>query len=212
MDKHIKSGQCHFGNLMARHHTSLSGLTPYFPTNTVGIAHGNVEELPVLGCLIMSTGSIHHMTEIIEFVGKHLLTHPPFVASPRMRMPGIHGAWGIEIAVGLLGLTHKSKNRVHILNESLTLLLILHRHQHITGTFNGLINIGVIERKTRRRIVGRRILTLNEILVAPLAFTFRKGQRHGHFTCSLQTLAPESAVGHLHGSKGNGIDGIPRLC
>ena len=196
---------------MAGNHAGLPFLPAHLAAHAVGIAHGNVEELPALGGLIVGTGGIHHVSQVIEFVREHLFAQPSLVAGPAVGMPRIHGAGRIEIAVGFLRLAHNVEHRVHIVYEPCALGLVLHGHQHIAGSFDGLIHVGIVEREPRGRIVRRWMLALHEVFVAAFALAFRESQRYGHLAGGLQALSPEGAVGHADGGERYGSERIARL-
>ena len=137
----IQTGQSHLGNLMTRHYTSLSWFWTHLPDNAVGITFGNVEELRTACSLIVGAGGIHHVSEVVEFVARMLLCCPASVGSPSVRMLRVDGTGGIEITVRFLGGTHHIEHGVDIsLQFGIGISL-----EYIRGTFDGLIDIGVIE-------------------------------------------------------------------
>ena len=179
--EYIQASQCHLRNLMTRHHTGLSRVGTYLLDDTVGIAFGNVEELCATCCLIVGTGGIHHVSEIVEFVAGVLLCCPAPVGSPPVGMLRVDGTGSIEIAVGLLGRCYYIEHGVNIGFE----FCIGVGLQHIRSTFDSLVDIGIVKRKTHelRHIpfwclqawmsrVLKRIGRHLKILVAVLALTF----------------------------------------
>ena len=99
---------------MARHHTSLSWVGTNLSHHAVGIALGDVEEFCGACSLIVGTGGIYHVTEVIELMTCMLLRCPTLIGSPAVGMLRVNGAGGIEIAVGLLSSCHNIKYRVDI--------------------------------------------------------------------------------------------------
>ena len=113
---------------------------------------------------------------------------------------GVDGAGRIKVAIGLLGSTYHIQNRVDIsLQLSIGIGL-----QHIAGTLDGLIHIGIIEREAHKLrhipLLGlqsgmawvlQRVGSHLKILVTMLALTLRESQRDGYFASRLDTIAPE---------------------
>ena len=205
---------------MAWHHTGLSCVGTYLLDYTVGIAAGNVKELGTARCLIMGAGSIHHMSEVVEFVTRMFLCCPTSVCRPSVGMLRVDGTGGIEIAVGFLGCSHHVEHGVDV-GFKFRIGISL---QNIRGSFDGFIDIGIVEREPHKlrhiplrglkagmsrmlKCVGSHL----EILVAVLALAFRECQRDGHLAGCLDTVAPERVGGDLHrGKRYLGI-GIPAL-
>ena len=198
--KHIQTGQRHLGNLVSRHHAGLTSLGTYLANHTIGITLGNVQELIRPCGLIVRTGSIYHMTEVIQLMTQNFLNLPTLLATPLVWVLGIDGAGRIKVAIGLLGSTYHIQNRVDIsLQLSIGIGL-----QHIAGTLDGLIHIGIIEREAHKLrhipLLGlqsgmawvlQRVGSHLKILVTMLALTLRESQRDGYFASRLDTIAPE---------------------
>ena len=155
----------------------------------------------------MGAGGVYHVTEVIEFVTQHILQYPTFLTAPAVRMLWIDGAGRIEIAVGLLGGTYDIKHGVDVGLQ----LFVRIGLEDIACTFDGLIDIGIIERESHElrdiplgrlqagvsrmlQSIGRHL----EILVAVLALTLRERQRNGHLAGGLDTVAPEGVGRDLH--------------
>ena len=202
---------------MTRHYTSLAAAGSHLAAHAVGVAPGNVEEFPAARCLIMGTGRIHHVTQVIQLVAQVLLLHPSLLACPLVRLRGIDGTCRIEVAVGLLSSPHYVEHRVDIVLQH----LVVGQAQHIAGTLDGLIDIGIVERETHELahvpFVGfqplmswmlQRVGRHCEIIVAVLALALAESQRNSYRAGSLHALSPECVGFHLHLREAHLIDGI----
>ena len=104
--QHVETSQSHLSNLMTRNHTSLSVLGTHLADDTISITLGNVQELIRTRSLIVGTGSIHHVAQVIKLMAGMLLSSPALMGSPTVRVLRIDGTGGIEIAISLLGSSH----------------------------------------------------------------------------------------------------------
>ena len=205
---------------MSWDHTGLSGIGTYLTDHAVGIALGDIEEFCATRRLIVGTGGIHHVSEVVEFVTGMLLCCPTPVGSPSVGMLRVDGTGGIEIAVGFLGCCHHIEHGVDV-GLQLRIWVCL---QYIRGPFDGLVDIGVIKRETHELChiplsgfqtlvswVLQGVCRHLEILVAVLTLALRKSQGDGHLSGCLDTVAPEGVGGNFHrGERYLGI-GIPAL-
>ena len=137
-----------------------------------------------------------------------LVLDPALVAGPLVRVFGIHGACGIQVAVRLLGGRHDGEDAVDVGFE----LLVRVELEDVAGAFDGLVHIGVVKGVAldfeTEVVVGMHLLGGPfEIQVTSFAFTLGEGERDGHFAGSLETLAPESVV-DLDAGEGDRIDRI----
>ena len=137
----IKTAECHFCNLMTRHYMSLTIVRTNLTQHAVGIAFGNVEEVGFSCGLIMRTGGIHHVPEVVQLVAQHLFLHPSALARPLMGLCGIDCPCSVEISVRLLCRSDYGYHTVDIRLEFLVGIVL----QHIACTFYGFINISVVE-------------------------------------------------------------------
>ena len=137
----VELGECHLCNLMTRHDAGLSRVRTYLFTYHIGIADGDVEELTATSSLIVSDGSLYHVSEVVELVAQVFLLAPAGVASPLMGLTRILGARGIEIAVRLLSRGNHVEHRVDIGYE----LLVRIGLQDVTGALDGLVGVCVVE-------------------------------------------------------------------
>ena len=199
----IETSQSHLCNLMSRNDGSLSWLRTYFLYHTIGIALGDIQELGATRSLIMSAGCIYHVTEVVKLVARLLVLDPTLISRPLVWMLWIDGTGGIEIAIWLLGCPHHIEHAVDISLQ----LLVRVSLENIAGTFDGLINISIIEREAHELahipllgIQARVVRMLQgigshiEILVTVLALTLAESQWHGYLSGSLQTGTPESIL------------------
>ena len=139
----IELAERHFGNLMSRYHASLSWVRTYFANHAVGIADSDVEELAATCSLPVSHGTFYHVTEVVKLVARLLVLDPTLISRPLVWMLWIDGTGGIEIAIWLLC---RSYHIEHAVDVSLQLLVRISL-EDVAGTFDGLINIGIIERE-----------------------------------------------------------------
>ena len=199
----IETSQSHLCNLMSRNDGSLSWFRSHFLYHTIGIALGDIQELGASGSLIVSAGCIYHVTEVVKFVARLLVLDPTLISRPLVWMLRVDGTGGIEIAIWLLC---RSYHIEHAVDVSLQLFVRISL-EDVAGTFDGLINIGIIEREAHELahipllgIQARVVRMLQgigshiEILVTVLALTFAESQWHGYFSGSLQTGTPESIL------------------
>ena len=215
--QHIETSQGHLCNLMTRNHTSLSVLGTYLADDTIGIALGNVQELIRTRSLIVSTGCIDHVTQVVELMTGMFLSSPALMGSPSMRMLRIDGASGIKIAVGLLSSSHDVEHGVDIRLQ----LVVRIGLKNIRGTFDGLIDIGIIERETHElshiplggveSFVSRMLQGVGshlEVLITMRLLTLLESQRNGYFASSTDAVAPEGVRRNLYSGKGYLSNGI----
>ena len=126
---------------MSRYHTSLSWVRTYFANHAVGIADSDVEELAATCSLPMSHGTLHHVTEVVELMAQVFLHAPALVACPEVRMLRVLCTGGIEISVSLLSRSDDVEHAVDIRLEFLVRVGL----EHVAGTFDGLVWVGIIE-------------------------------------------------------------------
>lgn len=196
----IEFGERHLCNLMAGHHTGLSGIRSYLAADAVGVAAGDVEELRRTCCLPVGNGSFHHVTEVIELVREVFLLRPARASCPVVWVVGILRAGSVEVAIGLLGGSDDVEHRVHVGLQ----LLVGIGLQDVAGTFDGLVGVGVVERIAHATHLEhlRRVLQvcscILKVLVAAFALALREGEGDGDGARGFQAFAPERIRGHLH--------------
>ena len=199
----IETSQSHLCNLMTRNDGSLSWLRTYFLYHAISIALGDVQELGATRSLIVSTGCIYHVTEVVKLVARLLVLDPTLISRPSVWMLWVDGTGGIEIAIWLLCRTYHIEHAVDI---SLQLLVRISL-EDVAGTFDGLIHIGIIEREAHKLahipllgIQARVVRMLQgigshlEVLVTVLALTLAESQWHGYLSGSLQSGTPEGVL------------------
>ena len=81
------------------------------------------------------------MAEVVELMTQEVLLLPALLTTPSVGMLGVDGARGVEIAVRLLGSPHHVEHGVDIGLE----LLVRIGLQHVAGTLDGLIHVGIVE-------------------------------------------------------------------
>ena len=99
---------------MSRHDAGLSLTGTNLADYTVGISLGNIQELVTSCSLIVCTGSIDHVAQVVQLMAEEVLSLPALLARPMVRMFRINGTGGIEIAVRLLGSSDNVQHRVYI--------------------------------------------------------------------------------------------------
>ncbi len=139
----IKFGECHLHNLMPRYNASLPCCRSHLPAYAIGIADGDVEELPRACGLVMRDGTLYHVAEIIQLVAETLFLRPSLAACPLVRMCRVLRACGVQVAVRLLRGANDVKDGVDISLQ----LLVRVGLQHIRCTLDGFVRVGVIEGK-----------------------------------------------------------------
>ena len=207
---HIKPGERHLCNLMPRHYTGLTFIRPNLLYHTVSITLGNIEELGTPSSLIVGTGGIHHVAEVIELMTQHLFYLPTLLAAPLVRMLGINRTGRIEIAVRLLRSSYYIEHRVYVSLQFLVRICL----QHIRCTLYRLIDVGIIETESHklRHIPLFRLQPFVswmlqgigchlEVLITMFALAFRESQRNRYFTSCLNTVSPECIGGNLNGGE-----------
>ena len=199
----IETSQSHLCNLMTRNDGSLSWFRANLIYHTIGIALGDVQKLGATCSLIVSTGCIYHVTEVVKLVARLLVLDPTLISRPSVWMLWVDGTGGIEIAIWLLSSSYHIEHAVDI---SLQLLVRISL-EDVAGTFDGLIHIGIIEREAHKLAhipllgiqapVVRMLQGIGshlEVLVTVLALTLAESQWHGYLSGSLQTGTPESIL------------------
>ena len=78
----IEFYESHFGNLMTWNAIHLILAKTHFATYAVGIADGDVEEVALACCLIVSHCTLEHMTEVVELMARFLYLLPALGAYP----------------------------------------------------------------------------------------------------------------------------------
>ncbi len=104
--QHIQASQRHLRDLMTRYHTSLSLFSAHLTDDTVSITLGDIQEFFAPCRLIVGTGGIHHVTEVIQLMTQKVLHFPAFLSCPMMWMRRVDGTGGIQVAVRFLGSSH----------------------------------------------------------------------------------------------------------
>ena len=199
----IETSQSHLCNLMSWHHGSLTSIRSNLLYHAIGIALCDVQELGATRSLIVSTGCIYHVTEVVKLVARILVLDPTLISRPSVWMLRVDGTGGIEIAIWLLCRTYHIEHAVDI---SLQLLVRISL-EDIAGTFDGLIHIGIIEREAHKLahvpllgVQSRVVRMLQgigshlEVLVTVLAFALAESQRNGYLLGSLQAGTPEGVL------------------
>ena len=119
-----------------------------------------------------------------------------------MRMGGVHGAGGVEIAVGLLCGCHYIQHAVNICFQ----LLVRIGLQQVAGTLDGLIDIGVIKRELGGAIIAAVVAACGlghlgggvlEVGVSVSLLTLAECQRDGHLAALADAVTPECLGRHL---------------
>ena len=139
----IEAGKRHLGNLVAGHDVGLSLAAAYLTEAALGITLGDVEELAAARGLEVGTGGIDHVAEVVELVAEDFFLLPAFLTGPLVRLLGVDGARGVEVAVRLLGGSHDIEHGVDVGLEFAVRIGL----QDVGGTLDGLIDIGVVERE-----------------------------------------------------------------
>ena len=126
-----------------------------------------------------------------------------------MRVPGIHLAGGIEIAVRLLGCRDQHQHAVDIgLQRRVGIGL-----QEVAGALDRLVDVGVVERESAHVVRGIGPRGAHEIVVAPGLLAFAESERDGHFAAGLQARAPEGVGDFDFGERdlADRVTGLRRL-
>ena len=118
----------------------------------VGGLERDVEQRPLAGGLVVRDGRLVEMAEVVELVAVHLLQFPALRAGPGVRVGGIDGAGGVEVAVRLL---RRGDLRDQAVDVGFELGIGLHA-ERVGGALDDLVEVGVVERIARRRLVRRR--------------------------------------------------------
>ena len=117
-------------------------------------------------------------------------------------MGGVHGAGGVEIAVGLLRCGHYIQYAVYVGLQ----LLVRIGLQQVAGTFYCLIDIGVIKRELGGAVVAAVVAAgglghlgggMLKVCVAVRLLTLAECQRNGNLTALADTVTPECLWCHL---------------
>ena len=191
---------------MARDALQLSFAVADLADDAVGVFDRDVEEIALAGGLPVGHGALDHLAEVIAFVAAALHLGPALGADPGVRVPGVHLAGGIEIAIGLLGRRHQHQHAVDIgLQRSVRIGL-----QEVAGAFDRLVDVGVVEREAAHAVRGIGLRGAHEVVVAPRLLAFAESERDGHFAAGLQALAPEG-VGDLDVGERHLADRVARL-
>ena len=180
--------QGHFGYLVAWHGNHLSGTLSYLSADTICITYGNIQECPFSGSLVMSNGSFHHVSQVVEFMAQFLHFFPSFTPGPFVGMLGIHGTGRIQVSVGFLCSSHQYQDTVNIGFQ----LLIGIGLKQITGSFNGLVDVGVIKGIACNIIFQAGVGSLDEVIITPGFLTLAESKRNSDLTAGFQALSPES--------------------
>ena len=172
---------------MPRHLHLLPGLVADFAADTVGIADGNVEEVPLPRRLVVGNRAFHHVSQVIELVAQVLDFLPTLRPGPFVRVLRVHRPGGIEVAVRFLRGRYDSQHAVDVRLQ----LLVGISLEDVARTLDGFIDVGIVERISPDRdgVAGMR--GLDKVLVPPCLLAFAKGQGNGYFPARLQALPPE---------------------
>ena len=117
-------------------------------------------------------------------------------------MGGVHGAGGIEIAVGLLCCGHYIQHAVYVGFQFLVRIGL----QQVAGTLNGLIDIGVIKRELGGAVVAAVVSAgslghlgggMLKVGVAVSLLTLAECQRDGYLAALAYAVTPECIGCHL---------------
>ena len=172
---------------MPRHLHLLPGLVADFAADTVGIADGNVEEVPLPRRLVVGNRAFHHVSQVIELVAQLLDFLPTLRSGPFVGVLRIHRAGSIEVAVRFLRGGYEGQHAIDIQFQ----LFVGIGLEDIARSFNSLIDIGIVESQPANGdgVAGMR--GLDKVVVPPRLLAFAKGQGNGYFPARLQTLPPE---------------------
>ena len=132
---------------------------------------------------------------------------PTFASCPFVRMFGIHGAGCVQVAIGFLCCSYDGQYAVNVFLQFFVRISL----KQITGSFNGFVNICIIERITAYLDGIAGMGCHFEIPVPPGLFAFTECKRDGHFTARFQALSPKR-VCYLHRSKRDRVNGIAVCC
>ena len=206
----VEFHESHLGNLVSGHTIYLPLPQSDLAADAVGIADGDVEEVALARGLIVGNGTFEHVAKVVELMAQHLDLLPALGAMPLVRVLGVHGPGGVKVTVGLLSALHDLEHRIDIGHKTLVGIGL----QRITGTFDGLIDIGVVERETFHfdvfGVLACQLTRSNlEIAVTARLLTLRKSQGDGHLAAGLKALSPET-VTHLDLGKWHRRDGVTR--
>ena len=183
----VQLGQCHFGYLMSGHFHLLAGVGADFSANAVGIADSDIQEVALSSGLVVSDGTFDHVSQVVELVAQLLHLFPAFAACPLVRMLGVHGAGGVQVAVGFLCSSHYHQYAVDVLFQFLVWIGL----QQITGSFDGFVYVSIVKREASHFIVLAGMGSHFKVLVAAVFFAFAESQWDGYFTACFQALSPK---------------------
>ena len=211
----VEFSQAHFGNLMAWHHTGLTGLVAHFAAHAVGILDGYVEEVPLACGIVVGYSGFAEVAEVVELMAEVFHTFPTLLASPLVGMLGVLGARGVEVAVRLLTRGNHGNHAIHILVQPSPLELgVGVGLQQITRPFDSLVGVGVVEgigafldfKHFRRvfQVLGR----IAEVGVAAGLLALREGKGDGHVLTGFQALSPEGVLSHFYFCERHLRDGV----
>ena len=128
---------------------------------------------------------------------------PTLLTGPVVGMGRVLGSRRIEVAVGLLGCGHDVNHAVDISLEFLIGIVV----QTVSGTFDGFVDIGIVERKACHFVLLARVRGTHKVGIAFVFLALGKGQGDGHITTGLDTRTPEWAR-DMHSGKRHRGDGI----
>ena len=189
---------------MAGHAHQLVGTVANGPADAIGIADGDVKEVLLAGSLIVSHGTFHHVSQVVEFMAQFLHLLPATAAGPVVRMLGVHGACRVEVAVRFLRPLHQQQHAVNVGFQ----LLVRIGLQDVAGTLYGLVNVGVVEGKATHPDGIGWMCRLDKVIIASRLLALTEGQGYGGRAAGFQPLSPK-AVGYLDGSERYRADGVP---
>ena len=180
----------------------LTFTVTYLTAYAVCIFYCNVQKLAASGGLIVGYGTLYHVAQVVELMAAALLGTPAGWARPVMRMGGVHGAGGVEIAVWFLRGCHYIQHTVNICFQ----LLVRIGLQQVAGTLDGLIDIGVIKRELGGAVVAAVVAACGlghlgggvlKVGVSVSLLTLAECQRDGNLAALAYAVTPECIGCHL---------------
>ncbi len=127
------------------------------------------------------------MAAVVQFMAEIGIIHPPFITGPGMRVNGINGAVCIEVAIGFLGQSDKSDQRIKTSLQN----GIRNGLQGIAGRFDELVDIGVIKRIFRTEFSLHQLAGNLEIVYPARVITFTDGNGDCNLEICLDFRGPE---------------------
>ncbi len=177
----------------------------------VCVLEADVQQIGLSGGLIVRNARFVKMAQVIEFVAEYRVVEPSLLIDPLMRRRiGLHRAEGVKIAIRLLGGGDPADNFV----EPGLQRRILLQAESERGSFDGLINVSIVEGIDReRRVLEVRLTGCAAVhrlggkikIAQPLGFlALRQRVRDGDKPVGFLPRLPETAC-DPHVSEGNGL-------